>query len=116
MRRLRASTALRAAARSAGDGPESLLATALLAAAARLVVDFAAGEGRLAAGFLAGCFLAGAGRLAAGFLAAGFLAAGRLTTDAVGRTGRLAVDFLLRDGAGGVTCPAFFRRAAAALA
>jgi hypothetical protein len=72
VRRLRAATALRAVARSAAEGPASLVAD-FLAAAVRLAADFPA-------------------------------------------RARLAAIFFFRDGAGGVTGPALFLRAAAALA
>jgi hypothetical protein len=65
-------------------------------AAARLVVDLVVRAGRLAA-----CFLAGAGRRVVDFLAG---------------AGRRAAVFFFRDADGGVTWPALFRRAAAALA
>jgi hypothetical protein len=122
--RLRASTALRAAARSVAEGPVSRVATDFLAAAARLVADFAAPvrgliarfvarEGRRAAVRLTASPADRAGRLATAFLLV-FLAV-FLVVFLAGE-GRLAVDFFFREGAGGVTWPALFLRAAAALA
>jgi hypothetical protein len=103
---LRVSTSLRAAARSDDVGPVNRVVAVFWAAAARRVPAFVVRAGRLAAGFLAG-----ADRLAAGFFAS------RRAEDLVGRAGRSTVAFFFRDGAaGGVTCPAFLRRAAAALA